>query len=70
MGDFDSPRCMMQQGVKLQIQIKPRSFSKRTKSIGDKSEAQVSSPDGKNRKSKIWRYCPFKQKLVLLHFQV
>jgi hypothetical protein len=59
-----TPHCRMQWGVKLQIQITPRSWSKDEKILGCELEAQVGTSDGKNRMSKIWRYCLFKQPVL------
>ncbi len=49
----------MRREVKLQIQITPRSWSQKRKDCRVWIRAQVGSSDGKNRRSKIWRYCPF-----------
>ncbi len=54
----------MQQGVKLQIQITPRSWSKRRKDF----RVWIGGAGGhfwwENRRSKIWCYCPFTYKCI------
>jgi hypothetical protein len=50
----------MQRGVKLQIQITPRSWKKDENILRCESRAHVGTSDVKTRRSKIWHYYPFK----------
>jgi hypothetical protein len=52
---------MMQRGVKLQIQINHGLEEKDEKILGCELGTQVGTSDGKNRRSKIWHFCPFTQ---------